>query len=378
MDNWRAVLGVALAMSALFVTGVAHAWECDANRPPPSPSSIRFAQGIILRGHSSDVWHSEINADGTRVVTASMDCHAILWNAATGEPIQVLRHPGQVRHAAFSPNGAQFATGNDSSEVRIYESATGRLLRTLNIDRYSEVARVRFNTDGSRIAAVGDAGAHVWETETGRELMVLPADDYDPAWDVAFSSDGARILTRSWSMLRIWDGVTGRMIAQHGARRSIIDADQNFESAVFSRDGGRIVASQGNLTHVFDSADGELLLTLRGHREKIMEVAISADGRRIATASFDDTTRIWETQTGRELLQLQPDRTITALRFNGDGTRLLTAALGGGAQIWDASTGAEIAHFREGEGLWSAFLSADERRLITASEDNDARIWQLP
>jgi WD40 repeat protein len=339
-----AALGGAIA---LFASGVAHAWECDASRPALSPSSVRTAEGITLRGHIGLVWHAELNAQGTRAISASTDCNAILWDATTGEPVQVLRHVGQVRHAAFGPDGAVFATGNDDSGVRLFESSTGRLLRTMYIDRYSQVARVRFNTDGSRLAAAGDAGAHVWDTATGRELFVLPAEELDPTWDVAFNADGSRILTRSWSMLRLWDGATGRMIAQHGARRSIIDTEQNLEAAVFTRDGARIVVGQASVAHVFDSADGRLLLTMRGHREKISEVAVSPDGSRIATASYDDTVRIWDAMTGLELLQVRPERTITALSFTADGARLLTGALGGGAQIWNVTTGDCAPHFNE-------------------------------
>jgi WD40 repeat protein len=86
---------------------------------------------------------------------------------------------------------------------------------------------------------------------------------------------------------------------------------------------------------VWDSATGQELLTLKGHTGWVSGVAFSPDGKRLATASADNTAKVWDAQTGQELLSLHthwPSRVV----FGPDGKRLASTG-DGSVTIWDAT-----------------------------------------
>jgi WD40 repeat protein len=86
----------------------------------------------------------------------------------------------------------------------------------------------------------------------------------------------------------VWDAETGRPLATltgHTAR---------VNDAAFSPDGKRIVtASQDDTARVWDTGSGLLLGTLTGHTEQIYRARFSPDGKRIVTASADNTARLY-------------------------------------------------------------------------------------
>ena len=110
---------------------------------------------------------------------------------------------------------------------------------------------------------------------------------------------------------------------------------------------------------------------LKGHSEMVVDVAFSPDGRRIA---HDNTARIWDAQTGREIARLQAHSgAVWSAAFSPDGSRVVTASWDNTARIWDAATGTEIACLRHADHVTSAAFSPDGSRLVTASDDKPCR-----
>ena len=72
---------------------------------------------------------------------------------------------------------------------------------------------------------------------------------------------------------------------------------------------------------VWDAQTGQELLTLKGHSGRVKSVAFSPDGKRLASASWDETVKVWDAQTGQELLSLK-ERWRNSVAFSPDGKRL--------------------------------------------------------
>jgi WD40 repeat protein len=76
---------------------------------------------VTLSGHEDAVWWAAFSPDGARVVTASQDRTARIWDAASGREIAILRgHDNWVVHAAFSPDGSRAITASRDKTARVW------------------------------------------------------------------------------------------------------------------------------------------------------------------------------------------------------------------------------------------------------------------
>jgi hypothetical protein len=99
-----------------------------------------------------------------------------------------------------------------------------------------------------------------------------------------------------------------------------------------------VTASSDNTARIWDAATGKQIAPLEGHTNWVLSAAFSPDGARIVTASFDNTARIWDAATGKQIAPLEghTNRVLSAA-FSPDGARIVTASSDNTARIWDVS-----------------------------------------
>ena len=125
--------------------------------------------------HTGRVYHAAFSADGCRVVTASADKSAQIWDAETGLPIgNPLKHKQDVYHAEFSADGRRVVTASFDNTARIWDAQTGLLLGSPLIHE-RRVSHAEFSPDGRWIVTASDgATARVWELPVSEAEAGLP------------------------------------------------------------------------------------------------------------------------------------------------------------------------------------------------------------
>jgi WD40 repeat protein len=176
---------------------------------------------------------------------------------------------------------------------------------------------------------------------------------------------------------QVWHATTGQPVAP------ALRHPGHVTHAAFSPDGRRIVtASWDQTARVWDAARGVPVTPPLRHHSALWDVAFSPDGRRIVTATYDETARVWDAATGVPItppLQ-RPDKVLDAgfhpyrriavldAAFSPDGRRFVTVSIHG-MQIRDAATGAPLTPLLSDSGGEDAVFSPDGRHLLTRSFD---------
>jgi WD40 repeat protein len=113
------------------------------------------------------------------------------------------------------------------------------------------------------------------------------------------------------------------------------------------------------------------------HNGSVSEIAFSSDGSKLATASYDNTARIWDVKTGAELQRLKHDGSVSSVAFSPNGHELAMGSGDGTAHIWDMITGEELQRLKLNGSVWSIAFSPDGLKVATGSDDQTARIWDV-
>jgi WD40 repeat protein len=174
-----------------------------------------------LRGHERNIWAVQFSPDGKQLASGSFDHTARLWDSATGKPLKTLRgHEQAVVSLAFSPDGKLLATSGDDSTIRLWRMPDGAALRTVNSGNHTY--SVAFSPDGKWLISGGRARGTIgtfWHQKTGSGGMTTPVQvrrrsdmavvavlpHPDDVMGTAFSLDGRWLVTSGEdNRFRLW------------------------------------------------------------------------------------------------------------------------------------------------------------------------------
>jgi WD40 repeat protein len=318
--------------------------------------------------------------DGTLVLTGSGDKTLKLWDVATGKLLRSFDgHIGEVRSVAFSPDGTRALSGSKDKTLKLWDVATGKLLRTFEGHTF-DVNSVAFSPDGARaLSGSGDDTLKLWDVATGKVLRTFGNTDWlHSVNSVTFSPDGTLALSGSEDKtLKLWDVATGKLLRTFEGHAGWV------RSVAFSPNGTCVLSGSWENTletlKLWDIATGKVLRTLEGHLNNVASVAFSPDGTR-ALSGGEETLELWDVATGNLLRTWDvhnAGNVVESVAFSPDGTRALA---GGGAtlKLWDVASGRLLRDF-EGDSLevTSVALSPDGIHALSGGGDNTLRLWDV-
>lgn len=146
-------------------------------------------------------------------------------------------------------------------------------------------------------------------------------------------------------------------------------------SVAFSADGRRIAsAGADNTIKLWDAASGREMRTLAGHTGMVASVAFSPDGRLLLSGGFDKMIRLWDVATGRPLYSALGDsQVVNGVAFGPDGRRAVSAGSENKVIVWDVATGTAERIIPDPSGhlgfMTSIAFSPDGRHVLTGGQD---------
>jgi WD40 repeat protein len=162
--------------------------------------------------------------------------------------------------------------------------------------------------------------------------------------------------------------------------RTLTGHTSSLYAVAVTPDGQRAVSASGDETlKVWDLGSGRELHTLTGHTSYVTAVAVTPDGQRAVSASWDRTLKVWDLGSGRELHTLtgHTDR-VTAVIVTPDGQRAVSASEDRRLKVWDLGSVREL-HTLTGHkySVTAVAVTPDGQRAVSASGDRTLKVWDL-
>lgn len=266
-----------------------------------------------------------------------LDLRGVEWyflERATRQGVHTLAtYGGPLYFIRLSPDAKRFATAGQAGVIRLHDRATGELRQSIASGQ-GEVNSVAFSPDGETLASAGDDGSiRLWRTADGTQLDHIAAHD-GLTFGVEFTPDSKYLIScGSDNAVHVWE---------NGKRKTSYRIHTSRVEAIAVSPDGRWLASvsKDRSLAVHDLQSGELHFHWKQALGTLSSVTFSPDSRQIAAVEASGETkwlRLFDVASGQLMLQRKHMDGIRSVSFAPDGDRVLTTDNEGTARAWDVS-----------------------------------------
>ena len=283
---------------------------------------------------------------------------------------------------AFAPDGRTLVTGASKGLVRLWDPARGadQVPVTLCDDLQQDVRALAFSRDGRYLAAGSDypPTVRVWDWN---ERQVIASRRGHRTWieALAFSKDARTLVVAGAHgpespQIHRWD-------FRAGISHPHLDGHAQGVWCVAVSPDGKTLASTGRdgVIKLWDFERGELRGQLLGHTSEVYALAFSPDGGKLVSSSRDKTVKLWDVAAGRQLHSLLGhSKEIRAVAFAPDGRTIASGSQDATVRLWRVADGLELATFKLPGSAFAVAFSPDGRTLAAGGWYKTVQLFDLP
>ncbi len=267
-----------------------------------------------LGGHKDIIQSIRFGPDGKKLAAGSYEVVTV-WDLPEdtkqpiGEPKTFGPHVFRVLTIDFSPDGKLMATGGGepsrSGEVKVWDVASGKLVRSLDGLHSDTVFGVRFSPDGAKLAtASADKFLKVIRSEDGKDLKSFEGHTHH-VLAVDWSGDGKQIVTGGAdNVLKVWDFETGEQL------RTLQAAGKQVTAVRWVPGKPLVAGASGDSTVKYwnPNGNGNVVRTFTGPSDFVFGVATSKDGKVVAAGGADGNLFLWNGDDGKVIRKVEPEK----------------------------------------------------------------------
>jgi WD40 repeat protein len=327
-----------------------------------------------LEGHGGQVRALAFSQDGLLASAGGGDRTIRLWDVKKAKQVGAIDCIAWT--IAFSPRGQTLASCAPSGTLALWDAKTQKQIHDLTGAGANDIA-VAFSPDGKRLATVGDYPAlRIWDVESGKPVSSA-AGHVHGVYSLAFSPDGGLLASRGGEQsICLWDPSTGEPRRQLplGSRNSPVPDRSNSPGALSFTSDSRTLAAIGfnhnKKIRIWEVAEGKLLAEWENGEKWTQapnSIALSPEGKVLAAAS-DYGVRLHSPDTGKELAALQAGQ-AWSVAVSPDGRFLATGDYKHVLRIWDLAGQRLLREIDAGEShAHTLRFSTDGRFVASAGE----------
>lgn len=368
------------ATSSLLATGggdnTARIWDCDTGTPK-----------YTLKGHTSWVLVVSFSPDGKILATGSMDNNVRLWDVKTGEALgRPLRgHTKWITSLAWEPYHQQqrgkprLASASKDGTVRIWDVPLQRVEETLSGHKGS-ITCVKWGGVHRIYTSSQDKTIKVWNTKTWNCLHTLTAHAH---WvnHLALSTD--------FVIRTAYHDHTTKLPESASSEDKASAAKSRFESAaringviterlISASDDNTIFLWQPSSFDPNSNTTPKPIARLLGHQKQVNHVSFSPDGHYIASASFDNSVKLWNATDGKFITTFRGHvGAVYMCCWSADSRLLVSASKDTTVKVWDVKA-QKLKEDLPGhkDEVFAVDWSADGAAVGTGGKDKTVKIWK--
>lgn len=329
----------------------------------------------------------QFSQDKAYFVTVLTDNHSVgVWDAETGQQIAVLVHDVPVVSLRVNYNGSRVLTATGEKFAYLWNAKTGTVVRELKASDMEPAHKdgvfgARFTPTGNRAMTVSPTSVYLWDGASGE--IVGELQNSEGVEFIHASPDGNRVLITQLdgSSPMIFDTANGRRKAS---------LSNLVEDAAFLPDLDRLIVWRDGQVIIFNTKSGKSVARVPSQRRPFTGSVWVADiesrvvsnlGDRFLTWEADRIVRVRSMETGEVLVQTKAHLAdIVRADFGNQDDHLWVQTSDNQILLWDSVSGVQRAAFSSpngGQALEGFSVSADNQWLFTWSRDSSLRVWDI-